>query len=253
MSVPRTTINWRSVLTFYLLACAISWPFFWWRDMHTQSWLAWDIPRYFKTSFIMWGPGLAAITSLYLFRKSHPRTITLFGPAPVRSILFYLVPVLALAMVYAPIVGSRVRLIAFIGLVGLFNTLGEELGWRGFLQDALRPLSPVARYALIGAMWEFWHFTNRIAHAELPQIAVRLAIAYPAAMLLSALLGAATDRSRAVLVAVTLHFWLNALWEVPSILKAPAWPVYTVLGFSVLFWIYLLRHWHQSEPGLRRD
>jgi hypothetical protein len=41
------------------------------------------------------------------------------------------------------------------------SILGEELRWRGFLQDALRPLPPVKRFVLIGVMWEFWHFTTR--------------------------------------------------------------------------------------------
>ena len=44
---------------------------------------------------------------------------------------------------------------AFLVMVvgrGFFQVLGEELGWRGFLQDALRPLPRMRRYVLIGAM-----------------------------------------------------------------------------------------------------
>ena len=152
MCLSKPGVNWKSVMVYYVLACAMSWPFFWWRDLHRASWAAWDIPVYLKTSFIMWGPGLAALVCLYLFRRSHPRTVTFFGRSRAESAAFYVVPLLALAAVYMPEVGSRVALVGLIGAAGLFNTLGEELGWRGFLQDALQSTSPAKRYILIGAM-----------------------------------------------------------------------------------------------------
>lgn len=31
-STPRSSLNWPAIIVFYLIACAISWPFFWWRD-----------------------------------------------------------------------------------------------------------------------------------------------------------------------------------------------------------------------------
>ena len=60
---------------------------------------------------------------------------------------------------------------AALSVIGFFNILGEELGWRGFLQDALRPLARLPRYVLLGAIWEFWHFTNRTHQGSLAEIA----------------------------------------------------------------------------------
>lgn len=250
-AVDRTTVDWKAVVLFYVLACALSWPFFWWRDMHRASWIAWSAPRYLKASFYMWGPGLAALVALYVFRRRHVRTITFLGRWPAVSVAFYLVPLAALGLAYAPELGRRALLVPGIGALSLFNILGEELGWRGFLQDALRPLPRLQRYVLLGAMWEFWHFTARTSSGSAPQIAMRLAIMYPLTILLTAIIGELTDRTRALLVAVTLHFWLDALWEVPQLLHAPPVKTYVVFGASILFWavtLYTLRR-RPALPG----
>jgi hypothetical protein len=222
--------------------------------MNQDSWIAWQLPRYFKAVPIMWGPGVAALVALYLFRRTHPRTITLGGRSARESAAFFLVPVAALAAAYAPVVGVRgLALLAGIAALGFFNILGEELGWRGFLQDALRPLGKVPRYMLIGGLWEFWHFTNRVAHAPFPAVALRLAIMYPATMLISALIGEAVDRKRALVVGVTLHFWLNAVWEIPALLEASPTPTYLVLAGSVVFWAVMLARgsdrWRTAAPA----
>ena len=47
-------------------------------------------------------------------------------------------------------------------MIGGVSTLGEELGWRGFLQGSLRPLGRVRGYLLVALMWEAWHFTSHL-------------------------------------------------------------------------------------------
>lgn len=50
--------------------------------------------------------------------------------------------------------------VAMIPLGALFNSilaLGEELGWRGWLLPALRPLGTWPSLLLSGAIWGFWH------------------------------------------------------------------------------------------------
>jgi hypothetical protein len=37
-------VDWRAVAFYYLIACALSWPFFWWRDVHPESWYGWRFP-----------------------------------------------------------------------------------------------------------------------------------------------------------------------------------------------------------------
>ncbi|HYH14305.1 MAG TPA: CPBP family intramembrane glutamic endopeptidase [Flavisolibacter sp.] len=231
-------VNWLSVITYYVLACAISWPFFWWRDMNGASWAQWAVPNFIKTWSYMWGPGMAAIICFFLFRKSLKRTITFFGSSVLKSLAFYSIPILGLAAVGIDGQGMNAHLYPLVfGLLGFISILGEELGWRGFLQDALRPLSPLARYALIGVMWELWHFTNRMGHGELLQVVIRVSVWVVALCIVSFIIGSATDRSKSVVVAVTLHAWIDILAEFNQT------ATYVVFGLSIPFWMYLLWKW----------
>jgi len=248
---PVSGVSWRSVALFYGIACAVSWPFFWWRDIHNVSWIAWHFPPFLKMTPIMWGPGLGALVALAVFRRRHPRTITFFGTSAGRSLAFYFIPYLGLAAIAVPAAPQPARLLLLLALfsvVGLFNILGEELGWRGFLQDALRPLPRLPRYLLIGFLWEFWHFTNRTHEGTASEIALRLALFYPATMLISFLIGEATDRGRSLLVAVTLHGWIDAVGELPEILHLSRTRLLVAVGFSLLFWGWMLWTWRSTEP-----
>jgi hypothetical protein len=249
--VRHAEVDWTSVLAFYALACAFSWPFFWWRDVWSASWQAWHFPGFLKTSTYMWGPGLAALVILGWRRRTHARTITFFGSARSWSCTFYLVPLVALALAYLPSAGLRGPAVAgVLGAIGWFNILGEELGWRGFLQDALRPLPRGWRYLVIGVMWEAWHFTNRTHGREPAEVVRTLAVSYPIVIALSTVLGEATDRSRSLLVAVTLHFWADALFEVPSFMQGSALATYAVFGGAIVFWALLLWRW-PTRSGIK--
>ena len=235
-------VNWLSVLVFYVLACAISWPFFWWRDMNAASWAQWAVPNFLKTWSYMWGPGISAIICFLVFRKSHPRTITFFGSSVLKSIAFYVVPIIALAAFGVPGQGMNPHLFPLVfGALGFISILGEELGWRGFLQDALRPLPELARYGLIGIMWELWHFTNRMGHGALIQIVIRVSIWIAALILVSFIMGRATERSKSVVVAVTLHAWIDIFAEFNQT------ATYIIFGFAIPFWVYLLWQWKDKN------
>jgi membrane protease YdiL (CAAX protease family) len=191
----------------------------------------------------MWGPGAAALAVAALGRWRHPRTITFFGGSRWWSAAFFVVPLMTLGIVYAPLVGIRAAAVGVLAVIGFFNILGEELGWRGYLQDALRHLPRIWRYLAIGVLWEFWHFTNRTHGSDVGEIARGLLVSYPTVIALSVVIGEATDRARALVVSVSLHFWIDALFEVPRLLNGPTWPTYLVFGLSIVFWVVLLWKW----------
>ena len=158
VKTSKQKVNWKSVIVYYSLACLVSWPFYWWRDMESESWIAWNVPGFVKTASYMWGPGLAALLCFIIFKRSHLRTITFFGTSVAKSLLFWFLPILALSVF--SIEGEEAIAVPIIGFLMI---LGEELGWRGFLQDTLRPISPYKRYIIIGVLWELWHFTKRMS------------------------------------------------------------------------------------------
>lgn len=238
-------VSWARVALFFALACAWSWPLFWLRDMEPETWMRLPIPHPLKNTLLMWGPGIAALICLRLFAKTHRRSSFVFGGQALRALAFYGLPMLALAAVgvsHSETGGQRSHaLVLLVAVMGFLNVLGEELGWRGFLQDALRPLGRVPRYLLVGLLWALWHFTNLFAHREGTELLQYLAWYLPTTILLSALLGEATDRSRAVAVAVTLHAWTNLLWEFGGV------GTYAVLAVAMPFWIWMLSRWPQSS------
>ena len=210
--------------------------------MNAAGWAQWTAPNFLKTWSYMWGPGIASIICLLLFRKSHHNTISFFGSSAQKSIAFYVVPIIALAMVGVQGQGMNPHLFPFVfGLLGFVSILGEELGWRNFLQDALRPLPELWKYMLIGVMWELWHFTNRMGHGDLVQIVIRVSIWIAALVLLSFIMGRATDRSKSVIVAVTLHSWIDILAEFNQT------ATYVVFGLAIPFWVYLLWQWKSKN------
>ena len=85
--------DWRAIALFYFLACLWSWPFFWWRDVHTASWNAWRLPEEIKGLTQPWGPGLAAIAIFYLFPQARSRFASLAGGSWKRSAVCFLAPI----------------------------------------------------------------------------------------------------------------------------------------------------------------
>jgi membrane protease YdiL (CAAX protease family) len=233
-TVIKQSTNWLSVITYYIIACLISWPFFWWRDIESESWALWNVSGFVKTGSYMWGPGIAAIICFFLFRKTHTRTVTFFGTSIIKSLLFWFVPIIALSI--SSLHGTEALALPIIGFILI---LGEELGWRGFLQDALKNVSPIKRAIIIGVLWELWHFTNRMSGGIQISTFIRVGIFIIALSIISFALIKLTDKTKSLVIAVTVHSWINILFEYSS----PT--TFIVFGLSLPFWAYLIWTWEK--------
>lgn len=199
--------NWKSVVLFYFLACLWSWPFFWWRDINSESWKALDIPNFLKTWSYMWGPGISALICLYIFRKSHDRQMTFRGTSLWRGLLFMLTLPVALAVVHL-----EPKYLAFGGL-GFISILGEELGWRGFLQDALKLKSDYTKAIVIGILWELWHFTNRTVDGTLLNVIIRVSIFFAVLTITSFVILKLMKTTRSLFIPVAIHMAMDSAFE----------------------------------------
>jgi uncharacterized protein len=208
----------------------------------------------------MWGPGIAALLCFAFFRKTHTRTITFWGSSKIRSICFYLVPMALLAFAHPPsgrllfgAVGNPAAthltptLFTSVVLLSFCWALGEELGWRGFLQDAVRPMRFAPRFAFIGFLWAFWHFTNYTTNKPLIVVVITLAIFFPATILLAFIIGIAVERGHSLCVAVTIHALLGLA------LRLPTDRTWIVFGIAVIFWAFLLWSWPQTALPLESE
>ena len=120
--------DWRAIAVFYLLACLWSWPFFWWRDVHTASWNAWRLPEEIKGLTQPWGPALAAIAVLHLFPETRSRSISLSGSSWKRSSVCFLTPIVLVCVATAISARHFPYKLVYYLVVGGFSTLGEEIG-----------------------------------------------------------------------------------------------------------------------------
>jgi membrane protease YdiL (CAAX protease family) len=204
--------NWPAILTYYVLACAWSWPFFWWRDVNTASWNAWQVPDEIKGLTQVWGPGLAALVVFYFFPGTRTRKVSFFGGSWIRSACFCLSPILFAWIGLFIQSGKFSHSIVYYLLIGGFSTLGEELGWRGFLQGALKPMGRVRAYLLLAFMWEAWHFTSH-TKGTLHEVISRLAIYIPLVIVITVVIGLVNERTGSLVLAFTLHEWIDIVFD----------------------------------------
>ncbi|KAB1065107.1 CPBP family intramembrane glutamic endopeptidase [Salibacter halophilus] len=232
-----------AVILFYSIACAIAWPIFlnmsWF-----QSWLSpLGIPAVNPYLFIMWGPGVAALLSYTFFRKKIVRHVSLFGKQILRSLLFFLGPWFFFFFLHLAFPFSEqykpVNFLLIIPISFVF-TIGEELGWRGFLQDTLRPVPALWRWLTIGLLWEFWHIRFLWISETISEGMLRTLPLLAGSIALSFLLGYSTERSKSLLVPVTLHIWAN------NLMQSTHWVTFVTVGLSFILWFYLLKNWHKK-------
>ena len=234
-------VPWAAVATFFVVACAVSWPLFWVRDLRPAAWAGWAVPGFVKALSPAAGPAAGALVAWALFDQSRPRMVSLVGGRPARALLFWLAPALALALLG---VGSdEPHLTGLLwGTVLAAYALGEELGWRGFLHEPLAGLRPQLRYVLVATLWGTWHFTTFVrttpaatAAAMAPMILLWLGASWGLAEIVT--------RTRAVLPAAGLHLVFNTLALFPSNVSLPA-----IAGCAVV-WFVLARTWPPVEIG----
>jgi membrane protease YdiL (CAAX protease family) len=117
----------------------------------------------------MWCPGVAALLTRWLFKIKSPGTG--WKPGPWRYwLLAYLLPLAYCLVVYgliwltgiAPFKGESLLPVLtgvlIASVVSNISTLGEEIGWRGFLVPQLYSYNGFSSTALIsGVVWTIWH------------------------------------------------------------------------------------------------
>lgn len=114
-----------------------------------------------------WGPGLAALAMLLLFRSDSHR-ITVFDRTvrASRYVLAALIPMGGALLVFAinrlttcaPGLGGSMPIPWALLLWFPLGALGEELGWRGYLHKRLNAgVAGLASSLIVGPLWALWH------------------------------------------------------------------------------------------------
>ncbi|MBN9293263.1 MAG: CPBP family intramembrane metalloprotease [Flavobacteriia bacterium] len=155
----NSKISWGKLLLFYTIAFVLS-------GLFNSGLLT---PYYQKMTdgllikdwaFLPAGIGTLIAVSIAFLLDRKDRTITLLGNNSVKNIIISLVPVLVFTII-GVYNDSRVNnhYYGFVfSSVALLYALTEEIFWRGYLLDSLRPLKKIKYSLLIGIAWWAWHF-----------------------------------------------------------------------------------------------
>lgn len=167
-------MRWAAVITFVVIAYGGAWL------VAAPLWHSGGLknPLLLPLSLVMMAtPTLAAlVATLGVLKPAHPaRFLGLVPLRPLRRTLGYALlgfvglQVLGLLAVgaawalgvtplrVAPGAWSSLVTMQLIALLITVAALGEEIGWRGFLLPALRPLGTAPALLLSGLVWGVWH------------------------------------------------------------------------------------------------
>ncbi len=222
-------VAWRAVLCYYPVALLIALPF-------NLGWFApWFADHLPGTPLAIWpflpaalGPALGAALASRLLPPGSRRT-SFFGTSVRRSLATAAVPVVAFAFL-----GAESALLA---LVAILYAVGEEVGWRGVLRDALTPLAQPLLVVFTGLLWWFWHLRFSSGF-DLTWFLVIIIVS-------SAVLNHAAKITGSWLVPAAMH----ALMILLTGSGASGRPAIIAAAATVAAWIVMGRIWPHPVPG----
>lgn len=270
--IQRKPLTWFLVITF-----AISWPLFLvpllFRNMEPTIYQG-NLTTFFALA--MWGPGIAALISTLVIAKEPFKSLRLNTLGKKRYYLWawFLPPVLiVLSGVLTVLLGAgnldteftfmqqqmqqagtefpfstgvlvaiQVAQAFLLGpIINLLFTMGEELGWRGFLLPRLLPLGQWRALLISGAIWGVWHapaIAQGHNYPDHPVLGIFLMTIF--CILLGIILGWMCLNTRSPWVAGIAHGSLNAWAGLPYLFILPGFDtavggtVTSVIGLAIM-------------------
>lgn len=155
----KTKINYLAILTFYIIAITL-------RYITNKTGILDSVPNDFlKVVFQGAGPAVGAFVAFSAFHIKP--TLSLKGNYPkitIPLLLYWGLPILLIGGVDYFLNGNiSVSNILIILIYGLL----EEIGWRGFLQQELKPLPEPLKIIMIAALWFIWHLNFDLSVSNL--------------------------------------------------------------------------------------
>jgi uncharacterized protein len=232
--------RWLRVLTFYVIAvaCAAASRFLWHTNDVTSKWPSLGAMHWHLISGI--GPSIGAIVVWATF---HPRRIKSFGGTnPPIAWAMLAVPAVAMGLMGIPNpYALDVHWFGFYcGIWIVVYAVLEETGWRGYLQDEFRDLTPLRRYLVVALFWYPWHFTFLQHHSFANEVAIIGFIA-----LASIGIGFVADRTNSIVAAACFHSTANILGLTAyfTVFVPSTTARLMIVGICVAVWVVMLRIW----------
>ena len=211
---------------------------------------------------MVWGPSLAAL--MLSWRDGQltgllPRIVQV-STIPVSAWVLVLAPI-ALLFILRPFAPEETTPIG-LGLVAtmiafnlILGPLGEEIGWRGYLQEGLNTrLGWLEASLVIGVIWFIWHLPLWAVESPHAQLSIPLFAGH--VMCYAVIIGAAyTMSGGSILPAILIHLTVNlasglalfAGYRDPNSWFSASLPAYLLLSGVAVVMVYL----RTGQFGLR--
>lgn len=193
---------------------------------------------------VLYGIGAVPIDPEYIQYEAGlirvQKTALLFGAEPQHPLFFTLNYVLSF------VVGN---------LLYVVLALGEELGWRGFLQRKLHAhVSPLQTYVVVGLIWGYWHAPGILMGHNFPEQPVLGALVFMPLMtiILSISMGEGQRRTGSVWIAALFHSSFNLSNTIPTHAIPDPYGD-TMVYNAVFFGAFGLLAWSIWRYGKRRS
>lgn len=192
--------------------------------------------------FIGGGPALAAVLSRKIFGKQSDGA-TLLGTWPKGALFISALPAVVFAVFgYPNDFGMNPHLAG--GLIGgllFLYALGEEIGWRGYMHDALSPRPFWLRAFIIAPVWMIWHLWFLDGQASLQAWVMGFVFILIAAFFLSWLI----SESRSLLSSAGFHCVAN-IGFLGSIIDMPSKDRLIIAGIAFAVMVITHRTWKKK-------
>ncbi len=204
---PDRSIPWSEIALYVVIATAVTAPFrLGWFDPATYVTLPFGMNLLFKVLRGI-GPAVGFMVMRYIVHSKVPRTTSFWGIDAKASLIAILVfPVGLMIIGVENNAGLSPAAYGFLGgMTFALYALGEEYGWRGYLQQALAPLALPVRLLVIASIWYLWHlnFLN-------PNITLTMHLIQFGSLVLGAWgLLKVTESTHSILFAAAIHLVFN--------------------------------------------
>jgi uncharacterized protein len=170
--------------------------------------------------------GVLAVYLLSKIRNQPFNIISLFGSERwYKAVALFVVPIISMTFLS----GEDYLKSFLIGLSVLVYCIGEEIGWRGWLQTNLAHLKPIYSTLIITGLWLVWHISFQ-----------PISIIFALFLLADSLgIGLATTKTQSILVASAMH-------AIPNIIEYS--PMSLIVTVPV--WIYIFWSWKVEKSTI---
>lgn len=213
-TTPTSTarVNWKEVILFFTVATLVSAPF----RLRLVN-LREILPLPYGLSMLYYvlrgiGPAVGFLVMYYVWKTKTDRPFTFWGVNKLYSLIAVLcIPV---GLTLAGVTNDQslnTHYFGFLtGVMLIFYAIGEEYGWRGYLQQALAPLPERYRILTIAVFWYVWHLNYFI-----PEITLRSHIIHFIFLVLGSWgLLRISETTRSMIFVVAVHLSFNILSDV---------------------------------------